>query len=50
MDGGALALLEAGLVDLRLDEMGASVLDFGEDGLLHDLGDVGPDHNGSYVL
>ena len=50
MDGGALALLEAGLVDLSFNEVGARFFNFGENGLLHDLGDVGPDHYGSYVL
>jgi hypothetical protein len=37
MDGSGFAIFEAGLVDLRCDEMRALGLDFLKYGLLHDL-------------
>jgi hypothetical protein len=50
MDGGRFALFEAGLIDLRRDHMRAGRLDLLEDGLLHDLRDMRPHHDGSDLI
>ena len=50
MNGSGLAILEAGLVDLRCDEMWVLRLDSLKYSLLHDLGQVGSHHDGSYLI
>jgi len=50
MDGSGFAILEAGLVDLRCDEMGVLGFDSLQYSLLHDLGQMRSHHNGSYFF
>ena len=50
MGGGGGALLEPSLVDLGLQEVRGCSCHLGHDGLLEDLGHVGPHHDGPDVL
>ena len=50
MDGSGLAILEARLVDLRRDNVRACGLDSLKYCFLHDLGEVGSHHDGSYLI
>ena len=50
MNGSGLAILEAGLVDLRYDEMRALGLDSLEYGLLHNLRQVRSHYNWSNLI
>ena len=44
------ALLEASLIDLGLQQVRGCHSHLGHDGLLQDLGHMGPFHNGSDIL
>ena len=48
--GSGGTLLEAGLIDPCLQKVGGQRSHLGHDGLLQDLGYVGPHHDGSYVF
>ena len=50
MYGSGFAILEAGLVGLRCDEMGVLRLDSLKYSLFHDLRQVRSHHYGSYLI
>ncbi len=50
VDDRGLELLEVGVVDLECKEMWSLFVHIRQDGLLHDLGDVGSHHNGADLV